>query len=79
MICAKCGARRPDCNKFTCDGYVESIAAKNRPGTIAARFEFLLQELCARFPEAVNEFSSEPVELRLLTAIDNLKRDIDNK
>lgn len=44
-----------------------------QPGTPAARFFGLLRELEKRFPGAVDKYSSQPPELRLLAAIDAIK------
>jgi len=46
------------------------------PGTISARFDFLLTELEKRFPENRAVFSSKPPELLYLNAIDNLQQSL---
>lgn len=43
-------------------------------GTPEARFNLLMDELEKRFPGVVNQLSSEPPELRLLEALDKLRK-----
>jgi hypothetical protein len=45
---------------------------KAGPGTPSARLDYLLTELCNRFPGVVSIFSSVPPELALLNAIDQV-------
>lgn len=57
-----------DQNEAACGG--SALAAVLDAGRIERRFSWLIDQLDARFPSAVNKLSSRPPELAVLEAID---------